>query len=72
MSSSFFFLEVVEKSLITSESQIVFSKFFVNCLLMHYFEYCFESALKDVCGLLMHKPVGGPARAWNVFLAGQN
>ena len=50
VSSNFFFLEVVEKSLITSESQIVFSKFFVNCLLMYYFEYCIESALKDVSG----------------------
>ena len=50
VSSSFFFLEVVEKSLITSESQIVFPKFFVNCLLMYYFEYCIESALKDLCG----------------------
>ena len=50
VSSNFFFLEVVEKSLITSESQIVFSKFFVNCLLMYYFEYCIESALKDLCG----------------------
>ena len=40
----------MEKSLITSESQTVFSKFCVNCLLMYYFEYCIGSALKDVSG----------------------
>ena len=45
-----FFLEVVEKSLITSESQIFFSKFCVNCVLMYHFEDCIESALKDVSG----------------------
>ena len=51
VSSSLFFLEVVAKIFDYFWKSIsLFSKFCVNCLLMFYFVYCNNSALKDVNG----------------------
>ena len=51
VSLSFFFLEVVVKIFdYFRKSNSLFSKFCVNCLLMFYFVYCNNCALKDVNG----------------------
>ena len=51
MSSSLFFLEVVEKLFdFFWKPYSLFSKFCVNCLLMFYFVYCNDCALRDVNG----------------------
>ena len=47
----FFFLEAVVNVFdYFWEPNSLFSKFCVNCLLIYYFAYCIESALKDVSG----------------------
>ena len=51
VSSSFFILEVLVKLFdYFSKPNGLFSKFSVNCLLMFYFVYCNNCALKDVNG----------------------
>ena len=60
VSSSLFFREVVMKIFdYFWKSNSLFSKFCVNCLLMFYFVYCNNCALKDVM-----EPVNAPARWW--------
>ena len=51
VSSSLFFLEIVVKIFdYFWKSNSLFPKFCVNCLLMFYFVYCINCALKDVNG----------------------
>ena len=60
VSSSLFFLEVVMKIFdYFWKSNSLFSKFCVNCLLMFYFVYCNNCALKDVM-----EPINAPACWW--------
>ena len=60
VSSSLFFLEVVMKIFdYFWKSNSLFSKFCVNCLLMFYFVYCNNCALKDVM-----EPINAPACCW--------
>ena len=60
VSSSLFFFEVVMKIFdYFWKSNSLFSKFCVNCLLMFYFVYCNNCALKDVM-----EPVNAPACWW--------
>ena len=60
VSFSLFFLEVVVKIFdYFWKSNSLFSKFCVNCLLMFYFVYCNNCALKDVM-----EPVNAPACWW--------
>ena len=61
VTSSLFFLDVVIKIFdYFWKSNNLFSKFCVNCLLMFYFVYCTNCALKDVNGTLNE-----PARWWH-------
>ena len=58
--SSLLYLEVVVKLFdYFWKPKSMFSKFCVNCLLMYYFVYCINSALKDVSGA-----VNAYARWW--------
>ena len=60
VSSSLFFSELVMKIFdYFWKSNSLFSKFCVNCLLMFYFVYCNNCALKDVI-----EPVNAPACWW--------
>ena len=65
-----FFLEVVVNVFdYFWKPNSLFSKICVNCLLMYYFVYCNNVFWKMLMEPVTHLLIGGPVRAWNVFLA---